>query len=221
MRSNLDHNILYSPRMFNAKHGHIRQTMTGAYVIAADGPTMLFFDPGLVTRDVFLPPITPDAGQLLIISNLSAVAALNILDAGGIPQVQIDPTKMGIFASWAQGWTSVTAAHFAPTPPVAAPPVQRNVTASPVGVGASDDILNITIATGTPTCLLPDAATRAGKSITFKDVAGNFGAHPLGISAAAGQQMDGLSNVVLSTNYQCFVLRPYNDGANVGWAIEQ
>lgn len=221
MRSNMEHNVLYSPRMFNAKHGHIYQTLVGTYVIAADGPTMLFLDPGIITRDCMLPPITPDAGQFLIISNISFTAALSVLDAGGVPQVQIDPQKMGLFCSYASGWTSVTADHFLPTPPVANPPVQRAVAASPVGVGTNDDVINLKITAGSPTCTLPDSTTRAGKSITFKDVAGNFAAHPFGISAFAGQTIDGLTNLVLSTNYQSIVLRPYNDGANVGWSIEQ
>ena len=97
---------------------------------------------------------------------------------------------------------------------------QRRVTASPIVVAATDVILNCNIGSGSPTCTLPSAATRGGISVVFKDVGGQFSAHPLVITSFGGESMDGLSSITLNVNYQSLRLRPYNDGASNGWSIE-
>src|SRR5262249_8573412 len=56
---------------------------------------------------------------------------------------------------------------------------QRSVTASPITVNPTDSILNVNISTGSPTCTLPQASSRAGAPVTFKDIGGQFGGHPL------------------------------------------
>jgi hypothetical protein len=98
---------------------------------------------------------------------------------------------------------------------------QRSVTASPVGVQTTppDGIINVNIATGNPTCLLPLANTRAGAPLTFKDVGGNFAAHPLVITAAGADTIDGLATITLDQARQAVTLVPFNDGVNTGWFI--
>jgi|GEM_PF-3360365 len=101
---------------------------------------------------------------------------------------------------------------------------QRSVTASPILVGANDQILNVNISAGSPTCTLPAASIRNGVPLTFKDVGGNFAAHPLTITPFGTDLIDGQTtpstSITLSTNRQGVTLVPFNDGVNTGWAIE-
>jgi hypothetical protein len=97
---------------------------------------------------------------------------------------------------------------------------QRLVTASPIVVGAADMIINVNISSGSPTCTLPTAASRAGVALTFQDVGGNFAAHNLTITPSGGDTIDGQASLVLSTNRMNINLVPANDGTTVGWFIE-
>lgn len=96
---------------------------------------------------------------------------------------------------------------------------QRSVTASPIVIAATDMMLNVNINSGSPTCTLPGAATRAGVPLTFKDVGGNFAAHNLTITPAGGETIDGAASLILSANRQAVTLNPFNDGVNSGWFI--
>ena len=97
---------------------------------------------------------------------------------------------------------------------------QRLVTTSPITVGGTDQIINVNISAGSPTCTLPLASSRAGVVLTFKDVGGNFGAHSLTITPVGGDTIDGLASLVLSTNRMTINLVPANDGTTTGWFIE-
>ncbi len=99
------------------------------------------------------------------------------------------------------------------------PPTQRSVTTSPITVTSTDDVINCNITSGTASCNLPSASTRAGRPIIIKDVGGQFSAHALTINCAGAEKMDGLASVSLNTNYQFLRLYPMNDGVNSGWAI--
>jgi hypothetical protein len=98
------------------------------------------------------------------------------------------------------------------------PPTQRSVTASPISLTANDEVINCNIATAA-SCNLPSAATRAGRPLVFKDIAGQFAAHPLTINCAGAEKMDNLASITLNTNYQFLRLYPLNDGVNTGWAM--
>ena len=101
------------------------------------------------------------------------------------------------------------------------PAAQRAVTTSPVAVNTNDDVINVNIATGSPICTLPSAATRSGRVIIFKDVGGHFSANNFTITPAGSEKMDGLASLLMSTNYGRVTLRPMNDGVNApGWSIE-
>lgn len=97
---------------------------------------------------------------------------------------------------------------------------QRRATASPIVVAGTDQIINVNIAGGAPTCTLPAASTRLGIPLTFKDVGGNFAAHNLTITPAGGDLIDDLASIVLSVNRQSVTLVPANDGTSTGWMIE-
>jgi hypothetical protein len=99
------------------------------------------------------------------------------------------------------------------------PPSQRSITVAPIAIVANDEVLNINIASGAPTCALPSATTRAGRPIIIKDVGGQFAAHPVTVTFAGAERADGLTSVTLNTNYQFLRLYPMNDGVNTGWAI--
>jgi hypothetical protein len=97
---------------------------------------------------------------------------------------------------------------------------QRSVTSSPITVASSDQILNVNINTGIPTCTLPAYGTRSGNAVTFKDVGGNFGTNTLTILPSGTDTIDGQTSVILANNYEAITLVPFNDGVNAGWAIE-
>ncbi len=137
------------------------------------------------------------------------LAANNLSDLTNKPQARIN---LGLATVAATGAYSDLSGK-----PV--PPTQRSVTASPITVTATDEIINCNITSGTASCNLPSAATRAGRGIIIKDVGGQFSAHPLTLNCAGGEKMDGLASVVLSTNYQFLRLIPANDGVTTGWAI--
>jgi hypothetical protein len=100
------------------------------------------------------------------------------------------------------------------------PRAQRLVTASPIVVNvATDEVINCNIATGTPSCTLPAAASRAGRVLTFKDVGAQFGAHNLTILPNGTERIDGAPSLALSVNRQVVHLMPFNDGVSTGWAI--
>jgi hypothetical protein len=218
-RVNLEHNLIYSPRIFGARHGQVQMNLTGSYVILSEGPSMFFLRPNGAERDVFLPPITPEGGQLYFIANTGVMFDLNIFYNNGTPLVEIAAGTMGIFVSSSSGtWSPVTQQTL--TPPNVTP-VQRSTTASPIVVAQNDEIINCSIAAGAPTCTLAPSASRNGKLVVFKDTGGNFQLHPLTVTPASGESIDGLPSIVLSTNFACLRLRPYNDGVNSGWSIEQ
>jgi hypothetical protein len=100
------------------------------------------------------------------------------------------------------------------------PPTQRLATASPIALVAGDEIINCNITSGTASCNLPSAATRAGRALVFKDTGGQFGAHPLTLNCAGAEKMDGFASITLNTNYQFLRLVPANDGTSTGWSLQ-
>jgi hypothetical protein len=96
---------------------------------------------------------------------------------------------------------------------------QRSVTATPIVIGPSDQILNCNINVAAA-CALPPSASRNGVPLTFKDVGAQFAAHNLTITPNGAETIDGAANLVLSTNRAGVTLVPFNDGVNTGWAIE-
>jgi hypothetical protein len=97
--------------------------------------------------------------------------------------------------------------------------VQRSVIASPIVIASNDQILNCNIA-APAACALPTAVSRAGVPLTFKDVGAQFGVNNLTITPFAAETIDGAATLVLKANRQGVTLVPFNDGTNVGWAIE-
>jgi hypothetical protein len=117
----------------------------------------------------------------------------------------------------AQAWIKISLSNLITV--AAQARLQRSVTASPIVIATTDQILNININAGVPTCTLPQASTRAGLPLTFKDVGAQFGAHNLTITPFAGDTIDGVASVVLNTNRQEMTLVPFNDSVNTGWFI--
>lgn len=101
----------------------------------------------------------------------------------------------------------------------AKPRAQRLVTASPIVIASTDEVINCDISTGTPSCNLPASAGRSGRLLTLKDVGGHFGANILTVVPNGAEKIDGLSALTLNTNRQVIHLMPLNDGTNSGWAI--
>jgi hypothetical protein len=100
---------------------------------------------------------------------------------------------------------------------------QRSVAASPIVIAGSDQILNLNIGAGAPTCALPTYASRNGIPLTFVDVGKQAQAHnitltPNGAETIANNPQVGPS-FVMATNGQAVTLNPFNDGTNTGWFI--
>jgi hypothetical protein len=95
---------------------------------------------------------------------------------------------------------------------------QRSVTATPIVVASTDEILNCNI-TAAAACALPAAATRNGLALTFKDL-GQAAAHNITLTPNGVETIDGAANAVLKNNYQSMTLVPFNDGVNSGWMIQ-
>lgn len=96
---------------------------------------------------------------------------------------------------------------------------QRSVTATPIVISGTDQILNCNIA-APAACALPSSASRSGVPLTFKDVGGLFQANNLTITPFGTEHIDGALSKVLNINNQCMTLVPANDGVNLGWSIE-
>lgn len=95
---------------------------------------------------------------------------------------------------------------------------QRAVTASPIVIGGTDQIINCNIATAA-SCALPASATRAGSPLTFKDM-GQAAAHNITFTANGAEKIDGQSTFVMTNNFQAVTFVPFNDGVNSGWSVE-
>jgi hypothetical protein len=106
-RINLDDSRLHKARLISSSHDSVVYLLTGDYIISDEGPSLLFLDPGVSSRTVFLPPIRPAAGQLLLIAN-RGVQNLNVVDDDGVPVITVSAGKSAFFISYLNGWTHVT-----------------------------------------------------------------------------------------------------------------
>ena len=96
--------------------------------------------------------------------------------------------------------------------------VQRLVTATPIVVAPTDQIINCKITTPAA-CTLPTAASRGGVPLTFKDL-GQATASNITLTAAGGDTIDGAASYVLRNNFAWVTLVPFNDGTNTGWMVQ-
>jgi hypothetical protein len=96
---------------------------------------------------------------------------------------------------------------------------QRSVTTGPIVISSADQILNINIPSGAPTCALPPSASRAGAPLTFKDVGNHFSTNSLTITPNGAETIDGASSLILNVNRSAVTLNPFNDASNSGWFI--
>lgn len=96
---------------------------------------------------------------------------------------------------------------------------QLSVTASPINVGATEQIVLCNISSGSPVANLPGYSTRAGLPVTFKDVGGQFLAHPLTVTPLGVETIEGQANWILANNFAGATFWPYNDGVHTGWFV--
>lgn len=170
-------------------------------------------------------------------AGVAGAAPVKIVKANGIWTISIDIASLGAQAPPAQNFATdylfvydtVAATFFkmslsALVAAIAAQSsarAQRLASVSPIVIAAADQIINVNIGAGAPTCTLPQASTRAGLPLTFKDVGANFAAHALTITPFAGDSIDGTGvPLVLNAAKQSITLVPANDGTSIGWNIE-
>jgi hypothetical protein len=181
MRSNLQNNLIVNPRLYGQQHGIVRFSLSGIFIIPTDGPNMYFLDPGVAPRTVYLPAISPAAGQQYYISNLGT-RNLNIVDANGVSVGIVAPGDTIMFLSYIVGW-------------------QRAVQS----VGASVSIQTVTGATGTilagtdrliinrtapvtTNLTMPDAGGKAGKKLGIIDYSQSVTNHSIVLTPFTGSQ---------------------------------
>lgn len=94
---------------------------------------------------------------------------------------------------------------------------QRSVTATPIVVVSTDQILNCNVNSAVA-CTLPAAATRNGVPLTFKEVGG----HAVNYTFTPTDSIDGSSApfVGISNAHGWITFVPFNDGINSGWMIQ-
>jgi hypothetical protein len=176
--------------------------LTGKPVLATVATTGSY--PDLINKPA---PGTAGSGDMLKANNLS--------DLASIPTAK---TNLGLATVATTGvYNDLTGKPTIPTGIA----VQRAVNSGPIVVVAGDEVINCDTTSGALTCTLPDAATRVGKPIVFKDAKGQFGTNSLTVSCFGAQTADGIASLLLNVNFQRLQLRPYNDGTNTGWSIEQ
>lgn len=94
---------------------------------------------------------------------------------------------------------------------------QRSVTATPIVVETTDQILNCNVNSAVA-CTLPAAASRDGVPLTFKEVGGhavNYTFTPTDSIEGSSAPFVGISN---ARGWVTFV--PFDDGVNSGWMIQ-
>lgn len=176
--------------------------LTGKPILATVATTGSY--PDLINKPA---PGTAGSGDMLKSDNLSGLAS--------VPAAR---TNLGLATVAATGaYSDLTGTPTIPSGILA----QRSVTAATITVLAGDDVINCDSTAGAMTCTLPTAASRAGKPIIFKDAKGLFGTNSLTVTGAGAENADGIHSLLLNVNFQRLVLRPYNDGVNVGWSIDQ
>ena len=129
------------------------------------------------------------------------------------PASALPTTYVYAFDSVAGVWEAVSLST------LASGGTQRAVTTTPVSIVPTDFILHLNLTTST-NIVLPSYAARGGLPLLFKDVGMQATAHPLTISPAAGETIDGLPAIPLNVNGQAIRVVPANDGVNTGWFTE-
>jgi hypothetical protein len=208
-RLNLEDSIIRNPRMLSASYGIIRFNLTGTFVIPPDGPTMHFLDPGGADRTVFLPAITPQAGQELYVANMSATKNLLVVDSNGIPVATVLADSTAVFISFIAGWRFLMTAAGAVTPPIVTEInawTTQDVTAATATIAATDSEVYVNRA-GAVTLTLPDAelwfAAHSFKtsSLLIKGINGAEGVNNILINRAGADVIDSLTSYTITSNF--------------------
>ena len=97
--------------------------------------------------------------------------------------------------------------------------VQRSVTATPIVIVNTDQVINCNINVAAA-CTLPTAASRNGTPLTFVDIGAQATAHNITLTASGGDLINGNATFVMTANRQVVTLVPANDGVNAGWSVE-
>jgi hypothetical protein len=176
--------------------------------------------PANIRVNVAVPfPAMVQGSGLITMSKINGVWTINAsvaqLQAVGLAPQNFQGEFVPIFDAGIGAWFKVSLANLG----IGGGRVQRSITSSPIVLIVGDQILMVNINTGAPTCTLPQASTRNGVPLTFKDVGGQFGAHNLTITPFAGDTIDGAASLVLNINRQGVTLVPFNDAVDTGWAI--
>lgn len=107
MRANLEDNRAQSLRLSGTKYGVLESRLSGPLTVNPRGPQNLYLDPQGVSRQVFLPPITPGGGQQYIIKNTGSSGNLLISDSGGVLLQSALPSSVYLLVSSFSAWSVV------------------------------------------------------------------------------------------------------------------
>lgn len=188
MRANLEDNLARRLRHNSPSFGIVNYALNGTYVIANDGPTYHFLNPGASDRTVFLPELEQLGGQHYIIANTGSLQLLNVVDSNGVAVVTIGPNETALFASspflWRYLMGSSTGAAY-----VSGMLREPRVTAlASDTVGSTDVTIAIVKAAPTATGIqLPTVASRNGIPVRIVDWSTAVVEHTITITPAGAE----------------------------------
>jgi hypothetical protein len=218
MRVNLDNSRLHKPRMYSPRMGHVELTLTGSYSIddTVDAPNVFFFNGGASVRSIFLPAVSPDAGQMVIIANTGNTSNLSILDHNGVGIVTVVPHTMGVFLSSSSGtWSTITSSGPAPSW------TSQDVTAPTGTIAATDSEVRVN-RNGVVVLTLPNVEAwymqhqDLQSSLLISDVGGHATASNITINPTGPDTINSLASIAITADYGAFRLRRLATGL---WSI--
>lgn len=170
MRNNLEDNLIRSPRIQSPSYVIVEGQLSGAHIMLPGSPRFNFFEPLIVTQNIYLPEIPPQGGLEHTIVNMSASVTLAVYNDVGVLQATVQPLQAINFISSFDEWTSFVGFPVAYNDLIAGLLANPRVVTGDFVVGAAD--LTIAVQRAAPVLTLgtlPAVATRLGKPVAIVD----------------------------------------------------
>lgn len=208
MRNNLEHALSRGMHQQGSSYGHMTYVLTGDLIVPADGPMLLFLDPGGADRTVYLPALRQSGGQQIWIFNITTASyVLNVVDADGVAVVAVESELVTVCSANHSTWRP-----FALTNPASI----TDVTTTPYTVLYGDTYIRSNIASNS-VITLPLAATRDGRAVRIIDASYQIGTlgYTITINRAGSELINGQTSLEIVSDGGTFLLQPVTNGWDV------